>query len=318
MLRGSRDCVKLDGVKISRVVAPLFLALTLLLQSPIGAATAGDPGPGSKPGAKLSDANSIDVGSYNIRANRSLKKFRRAVRAFRDHVEVAGLQEVNTKEKTAWMQGMPGWRSYRPRRLLQNPVIWRHDKFKRVSARAAKIAKGRYVGHENPGSDAHRSAQLATVVRLRHRATGQRLSVINVHLTSGAVNGGRCLRGRPRLCDLYKDSVRGLVRPLRREQRWAAGRVILLGDFNDNYPADKRRHRRALAFSTLHRHGLVAHWERRSTIEPGHGSGARAGAYLDQIWARGKPAQISVRRDVRDSDHYPVLAKYAIRPLAGG
>jgi endonuclease/exonuclease/phosphatase family metal-dependent hydrolase len=263
--------------------------------------------------ATAAPAAHIRVGSFNINAGRSTATFRNAIARFRSDVDVAGLQEVNSKPKHRFLAHMHGWGSYHPGQLRQNPVIWRTSEFTRVSARGAKIATARNVGHEKPGAPAHRDPQRATVVRLRHRATGVTISVINVHLVAGAVNSGRCLERAPRLCRLYKDSVAGLRRVTAQERSWAQGRVYVIGDMNDNYPADKRRHQREMAYAQLHGAGLVAHWERRREIRPAEGSGTRGGAYLDQIWARREPASIAVNRSIKVSDHYPIVAVYDAR-----
>ncbi|MFC4787104.1 endonuclease/exonuclease/phosphatase family protein [Nocardioides sp. MAHUQ-72] len=256
------------------------------------------------------------VGSFNINASRSTAVFKNAVRHFRQSVDVAGLQEVTSKEKTAFLHSMRGWAAYGPDELHANPIIWRKSVFKGISGHGVKIASARNVGNEKPGAPAHRTPQYATVARLQNRATGVKISVINVHLVAGAVNGGRCVKDAPRLCELYKDSVAGLRRAAAQERSWANGRVYVIGDMNDNYPADKRHKRRPLAFAQLRSASLVAHWERRREILPSRGSGTRGGAYLDQIWARRKPARIDVDRSINVSDHYPIVAVYDVRATA--
>lgn len=288
------------------VLASTVLTAVLALLAPVLAPVLTSP-------ATAATGSHVRVGSFNINASVSTATFRRAVSRFRADVDVAGLQEVNNDPKVRFLKHMRGWGAYHPGKLRQNPVIWRTSEFARLDARGAKIASARYVGHEKPGAPAHRHPQWATVVRLRHRATGVPVSVVNVHLVAGAVNSGRCLRDAPRLCRLYKDSVAGLRRVTAQERAWAHGRVYVIGDMNDNYPADKRRHQRDLAYAQLRGAGLVAHWERRREIRPSEGSGTRGGAYLDQMWARRKPVSIAVDHSIKVSDHYPILAVYDAR-----
>jgi endonuclease/exonuclease/phosphatase family metal-dependent hydrolase len=251
--------------------------------------------------------SSLSVGTFNINASQRFKVWRKAVYAFRTHVSVAGLQEVNSDDKRAALRGS-GWGAFWPSQLGQNPVIWDQDRFELVAARGAKIAKGRYVGHEQ--GDPYRKASWATVVRLREPATRQLVSVVNVHLVPGAVQNGDRIRGHRRLYRLYVDQVRGLDTVIRTEKAWATGPVLVTGDFNDNYLADKRHHRAKLAYSRLHRAGLVSAWEARDELKPGHGSGTRGGSYLDNVWSEHAARRVAVLRDIRVSDHYPVVATY--------
>jgi endonuclease/exonuclease/phosphatase family metal-dependent hydrolase len=295
------------------VISPVHSRLTLLASTVLTAVLAATLAPAVTSPASAATGSHARVGSFNINASASTATFKRAVTQFRSGVDVAGLQEVNNDPKVRFLGHMRGWGAYHPKKLRQNPVIWRRSEFTRVDARGAKIASARYVGHEKPGAPAHRHPQWATVVRLRHQATGVNVSVINVHLVAGAVNSGRCLRDAPRLCRLYKDSVAGLRRVAAQERSWAHGRVYVIGDMNDNYPADKRWHQRDLAYAQLRGAGLVAHWERRREIKPSEGSGTRGGAYLDQMWARRKPVSIAVDHSIKVSDHYPIVAVYDTR-----
>ncbi|MBB6628650.1 hypothetical protein H5V45_15095 [Nocardioides sp. KIGAM211] len=302
---------------LSRALSPLALLLTLAVGSTLPAAAA--PVAASAPHAgqqatahRGAAADLIDIGSYNIRADRSTKKFSRAVATFRKHVDVAGLQEVNTGHKTKALMRMKGWESYRPASLQQNPVIWRDDVFDQVAARGAKIATARSIGKE--GVPHYRKAQIATVVRLQHLATGRTLSVINVHLVTGGVNGGKCIKAHPKLCALYADSVAGLADVVAEEQDWADDEVYVFGDFNDHYPADEKFHKKQFAYATLTKLGMVAHYELRPEQLPNQGSGTRSGAYLDQIWGRQVPVAEKVWRSIKASDHYPITATYPILP----
>ena len=248
------------------------------------------------------------MGTFNINASQKFKVWRDAIARFRTTVEVAGLQEVNSDRKRHFLDN-GHWGAFWPEKLGQNPVIWDQRIFERVSARGVKIATARRVGHEKPGSGAHRKAAYATVVRLRHLVSGQTISVVDVRLSAGAVNNGRPIDGNPRLYRRYVDEVAGLVRVVAAERRWTPRRVYVVGDFNNNYPADKRHHRRQLAYSRLTRAGLTSAWESRKQINPRHGSGTRAGSYLDNIWSVSTARRVDVDRRINVSDHYPVTAR---------
>lgn len=254
----------------------------------------------------------LRVGSYNIRADRTLGQFRRAVRAFRRHVDVAGLQEVDPPAKNTALQRMRGWGSYHPRQWGPNPIIWRTRALRLVGGHGTKLAEGRFVGDEKPRSETSRPDQWATVARFHRRGGGGRISVVNAHPVAGAVTHGHCFDSRPLLCGLYQDTIRGLARTVRAERRWAHDRVWLVGDLNDDYPWDKQRHRAGLAYAVLSHLGLRAHWE-AGPLDKGGGSGTRKGAYLDQIWSARAAVRIDTLRSITLSDHYPVTADYRLR-----
>lgn len=255
----------------------------------------------------------VDVGTFNINADMPFKRWKRKVRTFLPHVDVAGLQEVNSREKTSFLEGLGAWGSFRPAKLQQNPVLWRRDVFERRAARGVKIAMARHVGHEKPGTPSWRKASWATVVRLEHRETGLTVSIVNVHLVAGATQDGRPYPDRPRLVDLYRDQVRGMNRVVKVEKGWAEGRVWVIGDFNVNYPADKRWQVRGFPYVRLHDgRGLRSAWEAREEIVPGRGSGSRGGSYIDNIWAKAGARKVDVLRGIKGSDHYPVVARYRL------
>jgi endonuclease/exonuclease/phosphatase family metal-dependent hydrolase len=262
------------------------------------------------PSAEPRAQGGVTVGTFNINASQRFGVWRNAIREFRTHVQVAGLQEVNSDQKRHFLRSSR-WGAFWPAKLGQNPVIWDRQAFEMLAARGAKLAKGRYVGNEKPGADPYRKASWATVVRLRHVRSGRTISVVNTHLVAGGVNGGRRIPGNPRLYNLYVDQMAGLARTVRTERSWAGGRVFVVGDFNVNYPADKKRRHANLPYALLTGAGLVSAWEARREIEPGHGSGTRGGAYLDGVWSSRGARRVSVMRSINVSDHFPVIATYA-------
>jgi endonuclease/exonuclease/phosphatase family metal-dependent hydrolase len=293
---------------VRRHVAALALASATLLGASLTAGTV------DAASAKGVLPVPVRVGTFNINASQGFQVWSNAVADFMPMVDVAGLQEVNKREKTAWLLQAEGWGSYRPAELQQNPVIWDEDAFELLEGRGEKIAEGRRVEVKKPGADSYEHDAWATVVRLRHIPTGQTVSIVNVHLISGAVNNGQPIPGRPRLLSLYVDEVAGTAGVVAEERAWAEGRVYVVGDFNNNYPADRRWHRARLAYAQLTKRGLTSAWESRAVLIPGQGSGTRGGSYLDNVWSAGRANVISVKRTFHVSDHYPVVASYAIQP----
>lgn len=291
-------------------VATLVLGLLGLGGARVDAAPQdGTPAPAEVP---------VHVVSYNVDAATEYTVWEEAV----DHAltlgEVMGLQEVNTKPKSAHLEGLEGWGTYRPAELRQNPVVWDESVFSLTEARGELLAEGRYVGDEKPGSPTYRKDTYATVVRLLHLPTQQTVSVINVHLTAGGVNNGQPIEGRPILYEIYCDEVRSLAAIVDEERAWApTGTLLTIGDFNNNYRADRKWHKRKLAYYKLTRRGQIASWEAVDPLLPGEGSGTRAGSYLDQIWSGEAADEMSIDKTygAEVSDHYPIVATYSLEVL---
>lgn len=285
-----------------------------LLLSGHAAGHASGPPPQHRKADAVERDSVVRVGTFNINAGLPVDRWRQAVQDFGTLVDVGGLQEAAGKEKAHALATMPGVGSYVSKRFLQEPVFWNQDAFALVRGRSPKIAAGRKVESKTGPGLVRQRATLATVARLRSRTSGETVSVINVHLISGAVNAGKRLPGVPRRFEMYRDQVRNLGRLVHKEKRWAGGPVWLVGDFNVNYGRDKAVRNRSLAYATMRRKGLIASWEaRKGELRPGEGSGSRSGAYLDVIWSQRKARSVTVHRDDRFavSDHFPVVSTYA-------
>jgi endonuclease/exonuclease/phosphatase family metal-dependent hydrolase len=304
----------------NRHVAALVLGVVALVGASLTASTADAADPAAGPAADPAQRGPLPVpevarvGTFNINASQTYQVWTQAVSDFMPMVDVAGLQEVNKREKTAWLLQVEGWGSYRPAVLQQNPVIWDESEFELVEGRGEKIANGRQVEVKKPGADAYEKDAYATVVRLRHVGNGQTISVVNLHLISGAVNNGKKIAAHPKLYRLYVDEVAGARKVIAAEQAWAGGRVYVVGDFNNNYPADRRWKKAPLAYAQLTALGLTSAWESRPILLPGQGSGTRGGSYLDNLWSRDRAVNVAVKRTFHVSDHYPVVATYTILP----
>lgn len=308
----------------ARIVTPLRTAIAaaaagtvLLSGQAAGAVTTtaatSATGPSGHPGA-AARSTLVRVGTFNIDAGVPVARWAEAVRDFSTRVDVGGLQEATGKEKTAALKAVPGIASYVSPRYRQQPIFWNSSLFSLVGGRAPKTAAGRQVERLG-GGVTHQETTRATVARLRSKATGRRISVIDVHLLPNAVREGRRVRGVPRRFAMYEQQVQRLGKIVKQEKKWADGPVWLVGDFNDNYVADKKKHKHRLAYATMHRHGLVAAWEAvKGKLLPGHGSGTRSGSYLDVVWSSQGATSVAVLRDeaFRVGQHYPLVSTYPL------
>lgn len=287
----------------STVVAAAVSLVATLAAVPLSGAVAAAPG----------DPGSLVIGTYNIRAGVSFAEFRSAVEKFQPYVEVAGLQEIGANDKSHWLRDdNPDWGYYRPPELQQNPVIWRKALFDHVSARGVKIAEGRDLGNEN--GPKVKGDTWATLVRLLDRDSGEQITVLNVHLIAGAVKAGHKWPGRPRHYRLYTDQVAGLIRAVKAERADAAGsaddRIYVLGDFNVGYVADANWRRKKLPFRKFKRLGMQSMWQGSRYVNKSFGT--RNDALIDQIWNTHQPTATKILRRIKESDHRPAFATYAL------
>jgi len=252
---------------------------------------------------------SLTIGTYNLRAGMGMRKFRNGVTSLRRHVGIAGLQEIGSNRRRHYLTSLRGWGYFRPRYIQQNPVIWNRSRFRLVKAHGDRIARSRHLRGQLPGAKRRKKDSTATVVRLRDRASGRRISVINVHLVHGAVKGGKPWPHRPAVFNLFRNQVAGLVDAVKRERRW--GRVFVTGDFNVGYRADKHYALPRLPYRRLSRIKLNSMWQGTRYLR--HDRGTHSDALIDQIWSKRKPARARILRWVRPSDHFPAIATYRIR-----
>lgn len=252
--------------------------------------------------------SAVRMGTYNLVASMDVAPFRDNLHAFLDHVDVAGLQEVNSRDKEAVIAGLPGWSYYRPERDRgeQNPVLWDSSRFTLVNARSVHVAGDTYIGDELPGREPVLKAHFVSVVRLADRRTGRRISVVNGHLPPGAVQKGRRVPDRPRVFERYVEELARVAEVVADEAEW--GYVLAAGDFNVGWVADESNRRKRLPFATFKRMGLRSMW---ATERP-TGYGTHSKSLIDQVFAAKRAASASVLRGIDGSDHYPAVASYYI------
>lgn len=248
---------------------PVALALLLLaLLAPAAPAVADRPEP-------------VRVGTFNIDRDRGFAAWRRAVTIFRRGVDVAGLQEVSSSAKRAFLSS-DRWGAYG---RGEDPVIWDRRDFRVSDGRRVRIA----------------AASHATVVRLSHRATGAPYAVLNVHLVWGHTPSARRLR---------HEQLRGLARVAAAE-RSAGARVLVVGDFNVDHAVDRRQRRPGLPVHRLGAIGLISAWDTRDRLPRAQGSSTLGAGYIDNVWSTARALRARAWQHVSGGQHHPVVATYA-------
>jgi hypothetical protein len=295
----------------TRLLVPAMLATSALATVAVPAATAGHATSPAR-----STTPHMRVGTYNFEAFKPMKKFVPAMKKFKKHVDVAGLQEMGMTSRAKWLLRDHSWGYYRPPALQQNPIIWRRSAFDFVNAKGIKIADARSLGTEHGGGSEFKKDTYATVVHLRDVASGQRISFINVHLVHGAIKRSSAYPGRPKTFHLYLDQVVGLMGAVKAEKADTAntGGVYVTGDFNISYRPDAKTHHSRLPFASMRRDGMHSMWQHSWVLPLTRGT--RGSALYDQVWSAGRPSSTKILRRIHGSDHFPAVAKYALPSAA--
>ena len=291
------------------LVALLCLA-TLALQLSVTPRSFGAATEPHSPVVARADTPQLRIGSYNFMAAKPLPKFIAAMKRFKPYVDVAGLQEMGMTSRSKWLLKDPSWGYYRPPALQQNPIIWRRSAFDFVSAKGMKIADKRNLGTEHGAGSESKGNTYATVVHLRDVASGQQISFMNVHLVHGAIQRTDPYPGRPRTYRLYLAQVKGLIAAIKTERANPAntGGVYVTGDFNISYRPDAHDKKKNLPYASMRRidmHSLWAH-----SWELSHNRGSHGHALYDEVWHPDHPVANTILRQIKGSDHYPVVATY--------
>ncbi len=275
------------------VAAPALAVLAV--QAPADAAPAG-----------RERANvTLTIGTYNIIAKTGPVVFASAVAAVVPQVAVLGLQEVNSLDKERVLNKTPGFRYYRPQAASQTPLMWRDRRFAIAGKRTVMISGRRFVGKEIPGRGTYLPPKYVTVVRLWDRLAHRRVSLINVHLVSGAVKAGVARPHRPLLFGVYRDQIRNLSTLAALERTW--GRTYVMGDFNISWRPDRKVGLDTLVYASFRRIGMRSMW---ATRQPENGT--RQTALLDQVYSQSRAKQVYVAQQITYSDHRPAIAQYSL------
>lgn len=279
--------------------------MTLAIISPLLALGGG----AASGGAVAAETAAIRVATFNVQVRRPVSDFSAGVLPLLDRSDIIGLQEVDTYDKEQVLQSAAssGWSYFRARPGLQEPVLWRTDRFTFAGGRIATVSTAGYIGNEVPNMKSYQHARTVTVVRLVDKVTGRHLSVVNAHLISGAIRGGRPWVGRPKLFRIYRQGLVGLMGQVVAERAW--GRVYALGDFNAGWVADRKFLRRKLPLRTMFGLSMTSMW---AWSRPSNGLGTHNDALIDQIFTTNRPTSARVQFDLAGhSDHLPAIASYA-------
>lgn len=307
-----------------RAAARVLTASALTLSA---LAVATQPASADSGSARRVDPNQIRVGTYNIISRTSVATFADGVEKVKPYVDVLGLQEIGLTAKHTALDKVHSWGNYAPQQKSvrgtkvgdqQNPILWNRDVLDFVSGRGVKLATGHPVEGGTGGGAEAKADNWATVVRLVHRATGEQVSFINVHLLTGVITDGVPKKSRPQAWKLYRTQLTSLVKLVKAERSSSTGNdeVYVLGDFNSSYKGDVRHGLKKLPVKTFKKAGMRPMWERSKYLKTKAGTHGKT--IIDYVWNDGLPVSTAILSSVNASDHKPAVATYQLTPPAVG
>lgn len=292
-------------------------AAAALIAGPSIAATGGGAEADSSPAyarvAASTDTVPVRVATYNIHNDASYTAARSAVNRLVPKADVIGLQEFYSPHRIPIMLelAVQGWAFYKPLFTGADPVLYDTSVFDFVSGDPVELTGGIEV--EDPKASfriRYSRPSYATVVRLRHKASGRLVTVVNAHLIARATKDGRPHKQVPLRVAAYKRGMAVVASTVAREAESAT--VYAVGDWNIHYNFDARERVRTFPFRQFKRLGFESVWKTR---KPNRATINSTGV-IDGVWAANAPARAKVLGRFPESDHRPVVAKYRL-PVRG-
>jgi endonuclease/exonuclease/phosphatase (EEP) superfamily protein YafD len=290
----------------TRVLTATALALSALVATTASTGAAA-PAPAH---ARKAEPTQVRIGTYNIISRATVDTFKKVITQVKPSVDVLALQEIGLNDKNKYLISDFNWGYYRPPQLQQNPVIWDRTQLDFVSGEGVKLSDGHSIEGRNGGGEEAKTPNWATVVRLFHRATGQQISIINVHLLTGTVKGGKFVPGRPRAKQMYLTQLKNLIATAKSEQA-KSNEVFVMGDFNSGYKEDIREGKKQLPVKQFKKKlGWQSMWAKSPLLSKSYGT--HSNALIDQIYHPGAPVATQILTSVQGSDHRPAVGTYQL------
>lgn len=248
------------------------------------------------PTGKVITVASVNINRYMPRA----KVLRdRAAVLQRGSLDVIGWQEADRYRESFDAFTSKGWQTTRPSGAPGCPISWRRSVFEFVSTHIERLNQASRGG----------TARTAHILTLKHRATGQRVTIINAHILPhiedkrrpgtprGGINSRNAARAFKKLAAVYASST--------------SATTIGTGDYNWDYLADSRVHHPKGVLARIGPYAESSYESLGTNLIPTHGR-----RLIDYVFLRrNSRAEFVEHRTLRGyrSDHKPLLAKVRLR-----
>jgi hypothetical protein len=196
------------------------------------------------------------------------------------------------------------------------PILYRWERFRLEGTGTVQVSKDTFVGAAGAGPSTLR-AKYINWVRLRERATGRSLYVLNNHAVPTVQGrGGGPNRRHPARLALYGEHMSGLT-SLISKLKADGSLVFVTGDFNVNYRRDHLLKAPLFPYARLGAVGVSASYE--ALGEPARGTHVlgrgRSDRLIDYVWYLEHGAVNPVSQRVLggfESDHRPLLVTFEL------
>lgn len=298
---------RLVGVVGTAVITGLSaLAASAVVVSPVQARTTSSP--------------QVRVASYNTASFVDHGRAAADVARLASEADIIGLQEMSSlkrrnavKARLLDCSSCP-FEGYMPAEPVMGgtPILYRWSRFRLEDSGTVQVSDATYVGAEGAGPSTLRAKYL-NWVKLRERATGRTIYVVNNHAVP-SVQGKDGLPNQKmgERLELYRKHMEGLT-ALIRQFRADGSLVVVTGDLNVNFRPDRRDRHPLFPYSRLGGVGVKASYAFLGEPTLGtHGSGGRLIDYV----AASNPKKLQARSQRiltgYSSDHRPVVVNYRL------
>jgi len=259
------------------------------------------------------------VGTFNVKHRRSVNRVHADLaRLVSDHcVDVVCLQEMGHSHYPS-LRNLPGdWDAYmpplttgQPGGRADTPIIYNVETMRHVRSGFRIATSPQKVEYDSNGGGGDVEEKAISWVRLRHRATGMDLVVLNAHAVAGVEAHGRPAPHHPQRVRLFVKMMRTIRRMVR--FRTGLGQLVFIGgDFNVDYRADSRVQDHRFPYRALGDHGIISTYQ---VLGAPRSIGTIGNRLVDYVFFRRSPhIEVLKHRIVAlGSDHAAVLATFAL------
>ena len=270
--------------------------------------------------ARTTSGIQVRVASYNAASFVDHDRAAGDVARLATEADIIGLQEMSSlqrrnavKARLLDCSSCP-FEGYMPAQAVPGgtPILYRWSRFRLEGSGTVQVSEDTYVGAVGAGPSTLRAKYL-NWVKLRERATGRTIYVVNNHAVP-SVQGRDGLPNQEmeERLELYRKHMQGLT-ALIRQFRADGSLVVVTGDLNVNFRPDRRDRHPLFPYSRLGGVGVRASYVPLG--EPALGTHGSGGRLIDYV-AASNPKRL-VARSQRiltgySSDHRPVVVTYRI------
>jgi endonuclease/exonuclease/phosphatase (EEP) superfamily protein YafD len=305
-------------MKPLRSLAVPAAALAVATLAVSGQVAAADPSTAATAAAPA--AQTVRISTYNVKHDLSAATAVSDITRLAASSDIVTLQEMSSGVRRRGVRAalldcsVCPFEGYFPTPAVpgSTPILYRWDRFRLEGTGTVQVSRDTFVGAAGAGPKTLR-AKYINWVRLRERATGRSIYVLNNHAvpTVQGRDGGpnRTLPARLSLYDQHMTGLTTLVNRLKAD----GSLVFVTGDFNVNFARDRVVRSPLFPYTRLGAVGMSASYA--ALGEPARGT--HSDRLIDYVWYLRQDAVKPVAQRVPrrySSDHRPLIVTFEIAP----